>query len=154
MTLSKYLTNSCRLVILRLAIAWIGTGMDIHTFCSFEEKSICFLFEKWPKMKNKIYISQVPYLRNSIAYNHGFWYISPGVFFIFSKFWFFGLVGWKGKKWSKVTKNYVFCASFLRNHKSCDCHLWYTCVKWWNLLEFFHFFKILIFQIVRWGRGG
>ena len=27
-----------------------------------------------------------------------------------------------------------------------DCHLWYTSVKWY--LQFFHFFKVLIFQAV------
>ena len=34
--------------------------------------------------------------------------ISPAVFLIFSKSWFFGLSGGsKGKKWSKMTKNFV-----------------------------------------------
>ena len=56
--------------------------------------------------------------------------ISPGVFFSFSKFWFFGLLGGqKGKKRSQITKNSVCHASYLRNHASYDCHLWYTCVK-------------------------
>ena len=37
-------------------------------------------------MKNNNYICHMPYLRNSIAYDHDFWYtykmmISPGVFF-------------------------------------------------------------------------
>ena len=37
--------------------------------------------------------------------------ISPGNFFIFSKFWFFGLlVGWNGKKWSKMTKHCLLCS--------------------------------------------
>ena len=57
--------------------------------------------------------------------------ISPGVFFIFSKFWFFGLLwGWKDKRWSKMTKKSVCCTQYLRNHTSYDSHLWYTCVKW------------------------
>ena len=38
-------------------------------------------------------------------------------FFHFSKFWFFGsIVGWKGKKWSRMTKNAVCRAPYLRNH--------------------------------------
>ena len=31
--------------------------------------------KKQPKMKNENYICHVPYLRNSIAYDHDFWYI-------------------------------------------------------------------------------
>ena len=30
--------------------------------------------KKYPKMKNNNYISHVPYLKNSIAYGHSFWY--------------------------------------------------------------------------------
>ena len=30
--------------------------------------------QKYPKMKNNSYIHHAPYLRNSIAYNHYFWY--------------------------------------------------------------------------------
>ena len=48
-----------------------------------------------------------------------------------------------------MTKHFVCCSSYLRNHTSYDCHLWYTCVKWWYLkVVFFHFFKILIFWVV------
>ena len=85
--------------------------------------------------------------------------ISPGSFFIFSKFWFFRLLrGLNRKKWSnffhffkilifrvvrgvgkrakngrkwqkKMTKNSVRCTPYLRNNTSCDCHLWYTFVN-------------------------
>ena len=137
----------------------------------------------------------MPYLRNSIAYDHDFWYtcvkwwylqvvvfqflkillfgvvrgvkgqkavqndkicclshfislepyiiwlsfmvhlckmlIYPSIFFIFSKFWFFGLLGgWKSKKRSKMTKNSVRCSQCLKNHTSYDCHLCYLYVKW------------------------
>ena len=134
-------------------------------------------------MKNKNYIHHAPYLRNSIAYEHNFWYtcvkwwylqvfffffrnfdfwgckwgkrwpkmmknsvalhisgtidhaifilsfmvqlckmmIFQVIFSIFSKFWFSGLLGGeKGKKWSKMTKNYVCLTPYLRNHTSCD----------------------------------
>ena len=76
-------------------------------------------------------------------------------FSIFSKFWFFGLlVGWKGKKWPKMTKHSVFCTPYLRSHTSCKCHLWYTCVKWYLHSFFFFFFsKILIFWVVRLVKG-
>ena len=63
-------------------------------------------------MKSNNYFCHVPYFRNSIAYDHDFWYtsvkmiISQNVFFIFSKFWFFGLLGVKmakhGPKWQKI----------------------------------------------------
>ena len=92
----------------------------------------------------------MPYLRNSIAYDHDFWYTSVKwwylsvFFFFFLKFSFFRLLGGKrGKKWPKMTKNYVWCTSYLRNHISYDCHLWYTSVKWWwcYLQVFFSFFQ-------------
>ena len=41
------------------------------------------------------------------------------------------------------------CAPYLRNHASYEHYFWYTCVKWWYLLEFFQFFKILIFWVVK-----
>ena len=56
--------------------------------------------------------------------------ISPGFFFSFSKFWFFGLLGGGSKKWSKMTRNSVCCISYLGKHTSYDCHLWYAFVKW------------------------
>ena len=76
--------------------------------------------------------------------------ISAGFYFIFSKFWFFGLFnGINSKKWSKMTKNSVHCALYVKNHTSCDCHFWYTSIKQWYLQVFFYFSKILIFQVVR-----
>ena len=68
-------------------------------------------------------------------------------FFIFSKFWFFKLlVGSKGKKWPKMTKASVCRTLYLRNHTSYDHGDLSRC--------FFHFFKILIFQVVRGGGAG
>ena len=96
-------------------------------------------------MKNINYIRHTSYLRNSIAYDHNLWctsvkwcffifffrffvvFIFSGVFFIFSKFRFFGLlVGWKCKKKPKMTKNFVCGAPYLRNYISYDFHFWYT----------------------------
>ena len=55
--------------------------------------------------------------------------ISPSVFFIFSKSWFFGFLDGKSAKncpkWQKILCH----APYLRNHISYDCHLWYTCVN-------------------------
>ena len=93
------------------------------------------------------------------------WYLQIDIFSIFFKFWFFGLlVGWKVKKWSKMTKNYVCCSTYLRKHTSYDCDfsctfvrnhkswsqepdiIWssfviHKCVKWWYLQQFFSFFQ-------------
>ena len=41
--------------------------------------------------------------------------ISPGIFLLYSKFWFFGLLGGsKGEKWPKMTKNLACCTLYLR----------------------------------------
>ena len=90
------------------------------------------------------FISQEPYIKwLSFMVHLCEMMISPGFFFfIFWKFWFFRLlVGNKVKKWPKMTKNYISCTLYLRNHTSYDCHLWYTCVKWWYLQAFFSFLQ-------------
>ena len=100
----------------------------------------------------KNFVSCTPYLRKHTSYDHGFcykcvkwWHLQKLVFF-FSKFWFSGLLGeWKGKKWPKVTKNSVCLTSYLRNCTSYDFRLWYICVEWLYLQQFFSCFKILIF---------
>ena len=49
-----------------------------------------------------------------------------------------------------MTKNYVCCAQYLRNHASYDCHLWNTCKMVTHISRrFFHFFKIVIFWVSR-----
>ena len=82
-------------------------------------------------------------------------------FFVFSKFWFSVSIGrQKGKKWPKMTKIYVCCTLYFRNHISYDLHLCYTrmCKRIVSPGNFFIFFyKILIFEINSgWmgGRGG
>ena len=153
-------------------------------------------YEKY-KMKNTNLICHMPYLMNSIAYYHGFWYpcvkwylqgffsffqswflglfgvkgqkwpkltqkgqndknvcllcsisqepfiiwfslmvhmfkmmIFPEFFFIFSKFWFFRLLGMSEvEKWPKITKNSFCHALYLRNHTSYHLHVWCICVK-------------------------
>ena len=95
-------------------------------------------------MKNNNYICHPSYLKNIIAYDHDFWYTSVKrwkVFFfsIFQNFEFLVFSGVKKtKNGPKLEKKYVCCTPCLRNHASCDFHLWYTCVKWY-LQAFFHF---------------
>ena len=64
---------------------------------------------------------------------------SPDGFFIFSKYWFFGLLrGWeggglKGKKWPKLKNNdYIPHTPYLRSSIAYDLDFWYTCIKWWR----------------------
>ena len=73
--------------------------------------------QKWSKMtKNSICCAL--YFRNHIPYDLYLWYVcmykrisSSGIFFIFSKFWFFGFWGaWKGKKWPKIANFSLFCS--------------------------------------------
>ena len=67
----------------------------------------------------------------------------------------FGIMGiWKGKKWPKITKHFVCLTSYLRNHISYDCDLWYTCVKWWYLQHFFSFFQNFDFWVFMAGALG
>ena len=86
--------------------------------------------------KQQKIVCHTPYLRNHSSYDCNLWYTFvkwyvQGFFFFFSTFRFFGLlVGWKGKKWSKLARNSVCRAPFVRNHTSYDFHLWYTSVKW------------------------
>ena len=52
-----------------------------------------------------------------------------------------------GVKVQKMAQNNKKSCSYLRNCTLYDCHLWYTCVKWY-LQEFFQIFKILVFCVV------
>ena len=99
-------------------------------------------------------------LRNSLAHDHDFWYICIKWWYLqvilsFIQTFFFWVVrGLKGQKTvqkSKVTKDSVCHAPYLRNHTSYDiiygAHVWNR--------FFSHFFKILIFWVVRGeGEGG
>ena len=70
---------------------------------------------------------------------------SPDAFFHFLKILVFSVVS----KWGVRREEWgwwkFFLALHLRNCISYDCDFWYTCVKWWYLLLFFHFFKSLTF---------
>ena len=68
-------------------------------FCFFD----IFIFgqlgvkgQKMPKMKNNNYICHSPYLRNSTAYDHGFWHACVKWWYLkvcFSFFWYFHFSG-------------------------------------------------------------
>ena len=65
--------------------------------------------------------------------------ISPGVFFIFKKFWFFGSFD-KRVKNSPKWKNYIHHVPYLRNNIAMIM-IFGTLVKWWYLQMLFSFFQ-------------
>ena len=115
-------------------------------------------------MKNKNYIHHMSYLRNSVAYNHGFWgtfvklcYLQ--VFFSFFQKLIFQVVrGVKGQK--KVQNDKEFCLS--RSISQEPYSIWLSfMVHLCNMIIsldvffffFFHFFKIFVFWVVSGVRG-
>ena len=70
--------------------------------------------------------------------------ISSGVFifFFFFNFDFLGCCGVKGQKMAQNDKK-LCQTSYLRNHTSYDCHLWYTYVKWFFIFSKFLFSRLL-----------
>ena len=80
--------------------------------------------------------------------------ISPGVFFIFFYFLFFGLLGNKrtknNLKW-KIAINPPHTKS-QEQYSIWSC-FWYSCVKWWYLQEFFSFFSKFWFGWLGVGEG-
>ena len=69
--------------------------------------------------------------------------MSCASFFFFWNFSFFWTVrGVKGQRnGPRWQKKIVWSTSYLRNHVSYDCHLWYTYAKWWYLQVFVSFFS-------------
>ena len=61
--------------------------------------------------------------------------ISWTIFFVFSKFWFFGLLGEVGVKGQKMIHNYQFQSATLHISRTVDhiIKIFYTGVKWWYL---------------------
>ena len=100
----------------------------------------------------KNYVCCAQYLRNNTSWlsfvvHKNKMIISPGIFFIISKFWFFGLLGgWMGKKWPKMTKKSVsLCISGTVHHM---IEVFGTYVQNDDISSnLFHFFKILIFKV-------
>ena len=109
-----------------------------------------------------------PYLRNHTSSNHNFWCTCVKWWYLQAFFYFFEILIfwavrevkgqkiaqndktlcllcfishyplWKGKKCSKMRKNYVCHAPYLKKRTSYDFHLWYICVGWY--LQAFHSF--------------
>ena len=105
---------------LKMLIFWVAIGVKGQKM-SQNEKKFCLLYS----------ISQEPYIIWLLFVVHMFkMIISLVVFFSFSKFWFFRLLGGsKSKKLPNMTKNSVHCTLYLRNHTPYDIYLRYTCVK-------------------------
>ena len=155
--------------------------------------SVCHFFH--PSVRPSIH--PAAYLRNRTSSNYSLVHMSkvmmpPGVFFIFLKFSFFGLLGvWKGKKLPKMkSNNCIHHTPYLKNSIVYN-HFFKTLILWvvkgsvkgqkmvqnekkicllcsisqesyiiwflfmglvWNddvYRSFFHFFKILIFGIIK-----
>ena len=112
-------------------------GEGNYTFCCNYTRAVVSVIKraengpKWQKICLLHSISQEPYIIwLSFVVDKCKMIISPGTFFIFSKFWFFVLLGgWKGKKRPKMTRNSVRRTLYLRNHTSYDLHSLYTCEK-------------------------
>ena len=110
-------------------------------------------------MKNKNDICHFPYFRNSIAYDDHFWYRCVKwwylqIFFHFFKILIFlfvrGLKGQKNSlKWQNIISGMLYISGTMHH-----MIVIYGTLKWNNDIFrwFFHFFKILIFWIVREGR--
>ena len=75
---------------------------------------------------------------------------SPDVFFIFSKFWFSGLLGERGVTGQKMAQNdKKFCLTpYLRNCTSYECFLLHMC-KMVSPAIFFIFSKVWFFRFFR-----
>ena len=113
-------------------IIWLS--FMVHLCKMIISSGAFFIFSKMTQNDKKFCLScliyQEPYIMIVICgtqvYNDN---ISRHLF-IFSKFWFFGLLGGsKGKKWPKKTKSFVLCTLYLRNHTSYDLDLRCTYVK-------------------------
>ena len=113
-------------------------------------------------MKNNNYICHAPYLRNSIAYDHNFWcsciklwYLHVS-FYHFFKILIFQIVKWvEGQKMVQNDKKFCPSHSIFQEQPNI---IWlsfmvHLCKNGDISKAFFHFFKILVFQIVKGVKG-
>ena len=108
-------------------------------------------------------VGRTPYLRNCTSSNHSFWYtcvkwyLQVFFFFLFLKFWFFGLLGGiKGQKKPKMRNNYICHPPYPRSSIAYHHDFWQTCAEWWYFqvcVYFFHFFETFTFWAVRAVKG-
>ena len=102
-------------------------------------------------MKNKNYICHMPYLRNSIAYNHDFWntcakwWCLRGFFHFFKILIFWVVSGVKVQKMAQNDKK--LCLLHSISQEAYIIWLWFL-VHLWNddiFRYFFSFFQVVIF---------
>ena len=119
--------------------------------------------QKWSKMKSNNYICHAPYLRNSIAYDHDFWYSCVKwwyfhmiCFFHFSDiFTFWAVKGVKGQKMSQYDKKFCLLQLiYLRNHISWLSFMVLLCKMMMSLAFCFIFSKFWFFGLLGEGRRG
>ena len=104
----------CFFFFFEIFIFWVVRGVKVQKMVQ-NDKKFCLLHSV-SQEPYIIWLSFMVHLCKMIMFLGCF-------FFIFSKFWFLGLLGEKnGKKWFKIP--------YLRNYISYDCHLCYTCLKW------------------------
>ena len=102
-------------------------------------------------------VCRTPYLTNRTSHDWHLWckcvkWWHLQVFFSISKFWFSSLSGgWKGKKWHKMTKIFVCCTLYFRNHiwSSFMVHMYAYKDKMSS--HFFHFFYTSDYLVITCG---
>ena len=125
----------------------------IFFFHIFKILTFCFVRgvkdKKWSKMtKNPVRCP--PHPRNHISCDCQIWYtgkmiISPGIFFILSKCWFFGILGGGRGKRAKNGPNWQKIVSIALHISGAIHHM--LVLQGTHLFVFFHFLKILIFWV-------
>ena len=101
------------------------------------------------------------YLRNSIAYDHDFWYNCVKLWYLqlfsyfFEIFIFRAVKGGKTAKQPKMKTNiYIRQVPYLRKNIAYDHDFWYTCVKCWYVQVFFYIFvNFSFFRLFGWVKG-
>ena len=125
---------------------WVIRGVKMYKMVQTDQK-FCLL----RSIFQEPYIKWLPFMVHMCKK-----IIYPSVFFIFWKFWIFGLVvsGVKGQKTVQNDKN--FCPSHSITQE--PYIIWFSFVVYMYKMiispgSFFHFFKILIFRVVRGMKG-
>ena len=103
-TCKMIISPGCFFIVFKILIFWVVRGLKGQKIVQ-NDKNLC----------------STPYIIWLSFVIHKCKMISSEFFFVFSKFWYFGLLGVsEGKKWPKMTKNSVFHSFYLRNHLSYD----------------------------------
>ena len=106
-----------------------------------DDKKFCLLHF----VSREPYVIWLSFMLLHLCYSCVKWHIQE-FFSFFQSFDFWDCYGGKRTKNSPKWQNSVCCTWYLRNNTSCNCHLWYTSIKWY--LQVFLFFKILILGVV------